>query len=125
VVVTLHHREESRGAAMRRQQERHRPAQRVQIPPSMAPAAARKRESKCAPEKPLPLSQDPSSQRAGAGGPVGVTPEPTPQKWCPLPETSLHDVRACHYIRHLVEIRRECLAKHAAEGVTHDSYECG
>jgi hypothetical protein len=49
--------------------------------------------------------------------------EPTPRKWCPLYETSLHDVTACLYIEHLVEICSERLAKRAIVGVTHGCYE--
>jgi hypothetical protein len=102
VVVTPHHREESCGAAVHCQQERHGPAQKE-------PIATRKRASKCAPEKHLAIEPGPiaaAGRRAGAGGLMGVTTEPTPQKWCPLHETSLHDVTACRHIGHLVEIRR-------------------
>jgi hypothetical protein len=94
----------------------------------MAPAAAKKTVNKSAPEKPLAVELGPVAvmgRRARAGGLVGVTLEPTPQEWCPLHGTSLHDVTTCRYIRHLVEIHRERLAKRAAEGVTHGCYECG
>jgi hypothetical protein len=97
-VITLCHHEESRGATVHRQQERHKPAQRVQTPPGMAYAAARKRASKCAPEKALAVEQGlvaAAGRRAGAGSPMGVAPEQTPRKWCPLHETSLHDATAC------------------------------
>jgi hypothetical protein len=69
-----------------------------------------KRASKCALKKPLAIEPGPittAGRRARAGGLVGVTPKPTPWKWCSLHETSLHDVTACHHIEHLVEISRE------------------
>jgi hypothetical protein len=56
---------------------------------------------------------------------MGVATELTPQKLCPLHETSLHYITACRHIGHLVEIRRERLAKQAAKGVTHGCHECG
>jgi hypothetical protein len=126
-VVTLHHREESRCTAVRHQQ-RQGPTQEVQIPSGVTPIATKKRASKCTPEKLLIGGPGPvtvKGRRGGAGGFVGITMEPTPQKWCPLHETSLHYVSACRHIGHLVEIRRERLAKHAAEGVTHSYHECG
>jgi hypothetical protein len=64
-------------------------------------------------------------RRDGAGESVGVAMEPTPQKWFPLHETSLHDVTACRHIGQVVEIRRERLAKHAAEGLPHGCHKCG
>jgi hypothetical protein len=64
-------------------------------------------------------------RRDGVGGSVGIATELTPQKWCPLHETSLHDVTACRHIGHLVEIHRERLAMHAAEGFPHYCHECG
>jgi hypothetical protein len=88
----------------------------------------KKRVSKCTPKKPLAVEPGPvavAGRRGGAGGPVGVTPEPTTRKWCPLHETSLHVITAHRHIVHLVEICRECLAKCATEGVTHDCYVCG
>jgi hypothetical protein len=120
MVITLCHLEERHGAAMHHQQERHKPTQRVQTPPGMASAAARNRASKCTLEKPLAIEPGPvamAERRAGAGAPVGVAPGPTSRKWCPLHETSLHNVTACRYIG--------CLAKCAAKGVTHGCYECG
>jgi hypothetical protein len=51
-VVTLHHREESRGTAVLRQQERHSPVQRVQTPLVTAFVSTSKRASKCTSEKP-------------------------------------------------------------------------
>jgi hypothetical protein len=51
-VVTLCHREKSRGTAVRRQQERHGPVRRVQTPLSTVFVGASKRASKCTVEKP-------------------------------------------------------------------------
>jgi hypothetical protein len=112
-VVTLHRCKESRDATTHRQQERHGHVPKVQIPLGVTPVATRKRASKCVPEKPLAGGPGPiaaAGRRDGAGGSVGITVEPTPQKWCPLQETSLHDVTACRHIGHLVEIHRERLA---------------
>jgi hypothetical protein len=127
MVVTLHRREESRDTAVCRQQEQHGPAQEVQIPLGVAPIATKRRASKCAPKKLLVVGPGPvtwAGRRPGAGRSVGVAVEPTPRKWCPLHETSLHDVMACRHIAHLVENHRERLAKRAAEGVTHGFHEC-
>jgi hypothetical protein len=127
-VVTLRPREESRGTTVRRQQHRHGSAQEVQTPSGVAPVATKKRASKCSPDKPLVVGPGPvaaAGSRARGGASIGVTLEPTPRKWCPFHETSLHDVTACRHIGHLVEIRRECLAKRAAKGVTHGCHECG
>jgi hypothetical protein len=109
VVVTPRHREESCSAAVHRQQERHGPAQKERAPSGAVPIATRKRASKCAPEKHLAIEPGPiaaAGRRAGAGGLMGVTTDPTPRKWCPLHEMSLHDVMACRHIGHLVEIHR-------------------
>jgi hypothetical protein len=128
VVVTLLHCEESRGAVVHRQKERRVPTQGAQAPPCVVPAAAKKRVSKQASEKPLAFEPGPATavaRRAGADDPAGVAAEPTPQKWCPLYERSLHDVTACHHIGYLVKIRRERLTKRAAMGATHSCYECG
>jgi hypothetical protein len=116
VGVTLHRHEKNRGTVVRHQQERHRPAEEVQTPSGVAPVAMKKTASKCAPEKPLVVGPGPVAtvgRRAGASGYVGVTTKPTPRKWCPLHETSLHDVTACRHIGQLVEIYRERLVKRA------------
>jgi hypothetical protein len=125
VVVTLRRCEESRRAPSTRVA---RACPGEQTPSGVAPIATKKRASKCTPERPLAVEPGPvtaTGSRAGAGGPVGLALELTPRKWCPLHETSHHDVTACLYIGHLVEIRGERLAKRVAKGVTHNCYECG
>jgi hypothetical protein len=80
-VITLRHCEENRGIAVHCQQDRHGPAQGVQAPPGVALATVKKRASKCILEEPLAIEPGPIAvvgRRAGADGPVGVTPEPTP-----------------------------------------------
>jgi hypothetical protein len=123
VVVTLLRREDSCGDAVHRQQERQAPAWEVRAPPGLVPTVAKKRASRHAPEKPQAAKPGPATaarRKAGAGNPTGATAEPTPQKWCPLHETSLHDATACRHISHLGEIRKERHAKHAAVGATHN-----
>jgi hypothetical protein len=74
-VVTLPPCEESHGAAVRRQPERHGPAPEVQILSGAAPIAMRKRASKCTPENPLAGGPGPvtmAGRRVGAGGSVGI-----------------------------------------------------
>jgi hypothetical protein len=126
-VVTLPHGRESRSSATRHQPERHGPMPEV-ILPGTTPVAARKRAIKCAPEKPLAGRLGlvaTAGRRDGADGSVGTATEPTPRKWCPLHEMSLHDIAACRHIGHLVEIRRERLAKCATKGSPHGCHECG
>jgi hypothetical protein len=128
VVNTLLCRMESCGVAVDHQQGRRALAPEALAPPSLVLTAVKKRTCRHAPEKPLAVEPAPAAavgRRAGAGSSVSATVETTPRKWCPLHETSLHDVTACCYIRHLVEIHRERLAKHAAVGVTHGCHECG
>jgi hypothetical protein len=127
-VVTFLRPEEGRGTAMHRQQGWRAPTPQVLVPLGSTVTAAKKRASKRAPEKPLVVEPGPATvvgRRAGVGHPTGVAAEPSPRKWCPLYETSLHYVTTCRYIGHLVEIRRECLAKRAAVGAAHGCYECG
>jgi hypothetical protein len=126
-VVTLPRGRESRCAAAHCQPERQGPTPEV-ILLGAALVIARKRASKCTPEKPLasrPGLVAAMRKRDGAGGSAGTAAEPTPRKWCPLHETSLHDATSCRHIGHLVDIRRECLAKCAAEGSPHGCHECG
>jgi hypothetical protein len=127
-VVTLLCQEESRDTAMHHQQGRRAPSPEASVPLGPALAAVKKRASKRTPDKPLAVEPGPTAmagRRAGAGLPAGAAMELTPQKWCPLRGTSLHDVMAYHHIEHLVGIHRERLAKHAAVGVIHGYYECG
>jgi hypothetical protein len=80
-VFTLHRHEQSRGAAVRHQQEWCGPAQEAQTPSGVAPIATKKRASKCTPEKPLVVGPGPiamAGRRAGAGGSMGVSTERTP-----------------------------------------------
>jgi hypothetical protein len=88
----------------------------------------KKRAHMNAPEKPLAAELGlaaAAGRKAGVGNPAGAITELTPSKWCPLHETSLHDITAGHHIYHLVEIRKERLAKRAAMGAIHGCYECG
>jgi hypothetical protein len=92
------------------------------------PAAEKKRVRKHVLDKPLAADPGPIDvvgRKVKASDPAGVTAEPTPKKWCPLHETSLHDTTACRHINKLVEIHRECLVKHAVVGATHGCDECG
>jgi hypothetical protein len=66
-----------------------------------------------------------AGRKAGASNPAGSIAQPTPWKWFPLHESSLHVVMACRHIGRLVEICKVLLAKCAAVGVTHGYYECG
>jgi hypothetical protein len=127
-VITFLRRKECRSATARHQQERQAPAQEALAPPGPVPAATKKRATRHAREKPLAAEPGPAAavgRKARAGNLAGVTAEPTPRKWYPLHETSLNDATACRHISHLVEIRKECLAKCVAVGATHSCYECG
>jgi hypothetical protein len=98
MVVTLLRREESRGAGARRQQERPALVQEAQAAADPVPTAEKRRTSRHAPEKPLDAEPGPTStagRKVKFGDPAGITMEPTPQQWCPLHETSLHDTTAC------------------------------
>jgi hypothetical protein len=83
------------------------------------PTAEKRRASRHAPEKPLAAEPGPAiaaERKVRTSDPADVTAELAQRKWCPLHETSLHNATDCCHINNLVEICRDCLAKHAAMG---------
>jgi hypothetical protein len=92
------------------------------------PSTGIERVGKRAPRQPREIEPAPiavAEERIGTGTSAGVDATPAPQRWCPLHETSLHDITKCRYLNGVVESRRKCLAECAAAGTTCNCYKCG
>jgi hypothetical protein len=77
-----------------------------------APAAERNEANKHAPEQLLTVKLRPiaaEGREVKTGAPADATMVPTLWRWCPLHETSLHDITACRHLNGMVEIRKRGL----------------
>jgi hypothetical protein len=83
--------------------------------------------SQLIPARPLVNKPGPSSaagKKNRASIPTDATATSALWRWCPLHETSLHDMTMCRYFNSMVEDRKRRLAESAATGLARTSCDC-
>jgi hypothetical protein len=109
-------------------QEQLAPIRTVRTVVRLEPLAGKKEASQLISTHPLVNKPGPSTtdgEKVRASVPADATAASTLWIWCPLHETSVHDMMTCHYLNSMVEEHKRHLAEHAAVGIAHVCFSCG